>query len=206
MKLNSQNDRLFPIVFAASAAACGMALTFIFHRYTLLSNFDLVQADPYDSRFVASVLEHWFKVISGTDEWRSPPWFFPKKMTLGYSDALVGMAALYSVFRAFGADIFVSLNATLVLLSFLSYISCLWLLRTVFVFCWPASVFGAAFFAFNYPKFAQLAHAQLRFDALQPIVLGVLLSLLLTRETPSPLRTFATFASSRMVPYQPTAK
>jgi hypothetical protein len=55
-----------------------------------------------------------------------------------------------------------------------------------------ASAAGAAFFAFNYPKFAQLGHMQLRFDLLQPIILGLLLSLLLLRERFSQLRVFLT--------------
>jgi hypothetical protein len=173
---NLHKGARFKLFYIVSAVLCGAALTIVFHRYTVLSGFDLVQADPGDSRFIAFILEHWFKVFSGIDNWRSPPMFFPQSGTLGYSDALFGMAIPYSVFRAFGAGMFVSLNITLVLLSFLSYLACLWLLRRVFEFHWVASAVGAAFFAFNYPKFAQLAHIQLRFDVLQPIVLGLLLS------------------------------
>jgi hypothetical protein len=51
---------------------------------------------------------------------------------------------------------------------------------------------GAAFFAFNYPKFAMLHHIKLVFDMLQPIVLGLFLSLLVSREMPSQQRTFVT--------------
>jgi hypothetical protein len=110
---------------------CGIGLTFVFHRYTLLSRFDLVQADPGDTRFIASILEHWFKVFQGIDHWRSPPWFFPKEGTLGYSDVLLGMAVPYSAFRALGAGTFVAMNLMLVLLSFVSYLACLWLLPNV---------------------------------------------------------------------------
>jgi hypothetical protein len=186
-----KGDR-FKLFCIVSAVLCGAALTTVFHRYTVLSGFDLVQADPGDTRFIAFLLEHWFKVFSGIDDWRSPPMFFPKAGTLGYSDALFGMAIPYSVFRAFGAGIFVSFNLTLVLISFLSYLACLWLLRIIFEFHWLASAVGAAFFAFNYPKFAQLAHMQMRFDMLQPIVLGLLLFFLVSREMPSQRRTFVT--------------
>jgi hypothetical protein len=171
---------------------CGIGLTIVFHRYTLLSRFDLVQADPGDSRLIASVLEHWFKVFQGIDHWRSPPWFFPKQGALGYSDVLLGMALPYSAFRALGAGTFVAMNLMLVLLSLLSYLACLWLLRSVLAFRWLACTAGAAFFAFNYPKLAQLPHEQLRFDLLQPIILGLPLSLLISREAPSSLRTFLT--------------
>jgi hypothetical protein len=181
--------KLLPIV---GALLCGIGFTIVFHRYTLLSGFDLVQADPGDSRLIASVLEHWFKVFQGIDHWPSPPWFFPKQGTLGYSDVLLGMAIPYSAFRALGAGTFVAMNLTLVLLSFLSYLACLWLLRGVLAFAWLASVAGAAFFAFNYPKLAALPHVKLCFDMLQPIILGLLLSLLISREVPSNLRTFVT--------------
>jgi hypothetical protein len=180
----------FRLLPSTGALLCGIGLTIVFQRYTLLSLFDLVQADPGDSRLTASVLEHWFKVFQGMDHWRSPPWFFPKQGTLGYSDVLLGMALPYSAFRALGAGTFVAMNLMLVLLSLLSYLACLWLLRGVLAFRWLASAAGAAFFTFNYPKFAQLPHGQLRFDMLQPIILGLLLSLLISRELPSNLRTF----------------
>jgi hypothetical protein len=176
-----------------NAVLWGIVLTIVFHRYTVLSGFDLVQADPpSDSRFTAPFLEHWFQVLRGIDHWRSPPWFFPKGETLGYADVMFGMAIPYSVFRAFGAGTFVAMNLTLVLLSFLSYLACLWLLRGVLGFHWLASIAGAAFFAFNYPKFAMLHHIKLVFDMLKPIVLGLFLSLLVSREMPSQQRTFVT--------------
>jgi hypothetical protein len=188
---NRRTDRS-KIFHIATAVLCGVALTIIFHRYTVLSGFDLVQADPGDTRLVASILEHWFRVFGGINDWRSPPWFFPKAGTLGYSDSLFGMAVPYALLREFGVGTFLSMNVTLVLLSLLSYLACLWLLRSVFRFHWLASAAGAAFFAFNYPKFAQLAHMQLRFDLLQPIILGLVLSLLLSRDMPSQQRTFLT--------------
>jgi hypothetical protein len=186
-----QHDRM-KILHHVAAVLCGIALTILFHRYTVLSGFDLVQTDPGDSRIIASILEHWSKVLRGVDYWESPPWFFPLGGTLGYSDVLFGMAIPYLLFRAFGAGTFVALNLTVVLLSYLSYLACLWLLRGVLAFHWWASLAGAAFFTFNYPKAAQLAHMQLRFDVLQPIVLGLLLSLVVSREMPSRLRTFVT--------------
>jgi hypothetical protein len=110
-------SKVLPLVIAA---LCGAGLTIVFHRYTVLSGFDLVQADAVDSRWSTIILEHWFKVFGGIGHWRSPPWFFPKGGTLGYSDVQLAMAIPYSVFRAFGAGTFVSLNFTLVLLSLLS--------------------------------------------------------------------------------------
>jgi hypothetical protein len=175
-----------------TAVLGGICLTVLFHRYTVLSGFDLVQADPGDSRLLTSILEHWFKVFRGIDDWRSPPWFFPEKGALGYSDILFGMAIPYSMFRALDSGSFVAMNLTMVLLSFLSYLACLWLLRGVLAFHWVGAAAGAAFFAFNYPKFAQLAQIKLRFDFLQPVILGLLLSLLVSHRIPSQLRIFVT--------------
>ncbi len=172
----------------------GCAGLLVFHRATLLSGFDIVQADVGDSRLVVFLLEHWNRVFAWNAAWASPSMFYPVKGVLGYSDMMFGTGVLYTLFRNFGLSLFQATNATLVLLSLLSYLSAYWLLRRILKISCSGSIVGAFFFAFAYPKFAQLGHLHLRFDFFQPLALGVIAPLLL-EERAMRLREFVTRTS-----------
>jgi len=97
----------------------GCAGLLVFHRATLLSGFDIVQADIGDSRLVVFLLEHWNRVFAWNAAWASPSMFYPVEGVLGYSEMMFGTGVLYTVFRSFGLGLFQATNATLVLLSLL---------------------------------------------------------------------------------------
>lgn len=168
--------RLWEIVPVVVAGCAGLL---VFHRATLLSGFDLVQADVGDSRLVVFLLEHWHRVLGWNAEWTSPSMFYPVKGALGYTDMLFGTGVVHTIFRSVGMGLFQASNATVVLLSLLSYVCTYWLLRRVLAASRFGSIVGAFFFAFAYPKFAQLGHLQLRFDFFQPLALGVIAPALL---------------------------
>jgi hypothetical protein len=172
----------------------GCAGLLVFHRATVLSGFDIVQADVGDSRLVVFLLEHWHRVFTWDAEWTSPSMFYPVKGVLGYTEMLFGTGVFYTLFRSVGLDLFQATNATLVLLSLLAYVCAYWLLRRVLQASQFGSIAGAFFFAFAYPKFAQLAHLQLRFDFFQPLALGVIAPALLETRAMGP-RELATRAS-----------
>jgi len=157
----------------------GCAGLLVFHRATLLSGLDIVQADVGDSRLVVFLLEHWNRVFTSNAEWASPSMFYPVKGVLGYSDMLFGMAVPYTFFRSAGLRLFQAANATMVALSLLSYLSAYWCLYRILRLNHFGSIVGAFFFAFAHPKFAQLPHLQLRFDFFQPLALGAIAPLLL---------------------------
>ena len=202
-------DRLFAYVSAKGESfrelllfvLVGCAGVLAFHRATLLSGLDIVQSDTADSRLIIFLLEHWHRVFAGNAGWASPSMFYPLQGILGHSDMLSGMGVLFSGFRTLGLDLFQAANATLVLLSILSYLSAYWLLRRVLKIGCMGSVVGAAFFAFSYPKFAQLPHLQLRFDFFQPLALGMIVPLWLetgamrTREIAGRLTAFGLLVS-----------
>ena len=143
--------------------------TFIFHRYSLLTGLDRVQADTGDSRFVAFLLEHWNNALHGRAAFNSPPIFWPERNTLAYSELAVGMGALHTVLRA-GLDVFPAMNLQLILLSLGTFAAAyLLLVRGFRLTIWGATA-GAYFFAFSWPRFAQLVHVQLQFTALLPLL------------------------------------
>ena len=174
--------------------ATGGAGLLAFHRATLLSGFDIVQADVGDSRLVVFLLEHWHRVLGWDAEWTSPSMFYPVKGVLGYTEMLFGTGVLHALFRTVGMGLFQATNATIVVLSLLAYVCSYWLLRRVLKASVFGGIVGAFFFAFAYPKFAQLGHLQLRFDFFQPLALGVIAPAFLETRAMRP-RELATRAS-----------
>lgn len=153
---------------------------FIYHRYSILSGLDQVQADNGDSRFIAFLLEHWNAVAEGKAHWRSPLIFYPLRGVLGYSDALFGMGALHVFLRHLGLGVFAAVNAQLVLLSGLAFAACYSFLRRGFGLATEACCVGAYYFAFGWPRYAQLVHEQLQFTF--PLPLLALLALRILRD------------------------
>lgn len=177
MKWSDDRKRLVRDMVPVLVTGCAGLL--VFHRATLLSGLDIVQADLGDSRLVIFLLEHWNRVLTRSAEWASPPMFYPVKGVLGYSDMLFGMGVPYTLFRTLGLNLFEAANATVLVLLLLSYLCAYWLLRRMLKLSQLGSIVGAFFFAFAYPKFAQLPHLQLRFDFFQPLALGAIAPLVL---------------------------
>ena len=141
----------------------------LYHRYSLLTGLDRVQADPGDSRFIAFVLEHWRNVFLGQARWDSPPIFWPAQGTLAYSDTLVGMGVIHAALRSF-LDVFAAMNVQEMLLSLASFAGAYALMARGFgLGVWGATA-GAYFFAYSWPRFAQLVHVQLQFTPLLPVL------------------------------------
>ena len=154
--------RVIPIL----AALVG---TLLYHRYSLLTGLDRVQADTGDSRFVAFLLEHWTNALHGRAAWNSPPIFWPERNTLAYSDLLVGMGILHTALRA-GFSVFGAMNLQLILLSLATFATAyLLLVRGFRLSVWGATA-GAYLFTYSWPRFAQFVHVQLQFTPLLPVL------------------------------------
>ena len=157
----------------------GLLGTFVYHRYSILTGLDRVQADRGDSRFIAFLLEHWNNVLQGRADWRSPPIFWPVRGTLAYSDGLVAMGVVHAALRTeFG--VFAAMNAQLILLSLATFAAAYALFVRGFGLSVLGATLGAYFFAFSWPRFSQLVHVQLQFTALLPLL--VLLALECVRD------------------------
>ena len=158
----SRTSRLVPLV----AALVGLL---IYHRYSLLTGLDRVQADTGDSRFIAFLLEHWNNALHGRAKWNSPPIFWPEQNTLAYSDLLVGMGVVHAALRSV-LDVFPAMTLQLILLSLATFAATYALLARGLRFSvWGATV-GAYFFSYSWPRFAQLLHVQLQFTATLPLM------------------------------------
>jgi hypothetical protein len=77
--------------------------------------------DRGDTRFVAFIHEHVFQAILGRSDFLSPPFFYDATKTLGYSDAFLLNQLIYAPSRWLGADPYLALLLTIMMLSIASY-------------------------------------------------------------------------------------
>ena len=155
----------------------GCAGLLVFHRATLLSGFDIVQADVGDSRLVVFLLEHWHRVLGlgrGMDVAVDvlPGQGRPRL----HGHAVRDWASLYTVFRSVGMDLFQASQR--------DHGGCCrcwpmcaayWLLRRVLTTV-PGSEASWVPSSSRSPirSSPSSAHLQLRFDFFQPLALGVI--------------------------------
>src|SRR5687767_6421336 len=76
--------------------------TYLAFKPTFDSGFARVQADRGDTVLNHYLLEHTWQVVSNPDyraTLLSPPFFFPAKLTLAYSENMLGVAPVYWALR-----------------------------------------------------------------------------------------------------------
>jgi hypothetical protein len=91
--------------------------------FSKLSQGGMLLGDDGDARFNGVILEHWFQVIRGGATWDSPSFYYPAKGVLGYSDGLILYAPIYATLRFAGADSYLALTQTVLLLPIIGYLS-----------------------------------------------------------------------------------
>jgi len=155
-----------------------------FYRKFFFSNFDLVNGDQGDGRFVALVTNHWFRVITGESNWQSLDIFFPTDQTIGLSDLKILLAIPHLIFRIIGFDIFLSFTFTTIIFTFIGYISLYILLTKYLRIEFFISIFASFLFTFSSPNVIALSsHPQLFTIYLTPILLIGFAKILRNRNT-----------------------
>ena len=77
-----------------------LLITIFFSLYTYRSAFSgKLLGEPFDSRLMIVLHEHWFRYFNGLVELRNTEFFYPYKTALGYSDVFLVQGILYSIFR-----------------------------------------------------------------------------------------------------------
>jgi hypothetical protein len=129
---------------------------------TLESRFASIQSDVGDPMLSAYLLEHELLVLErpgyvGT-LW-SPPFFFPAREVLAYSENMVGVLPFYAPLRPWCSPT-LAYQIVVILLLVLCYVSMIALLRSLGVRPLLASL-GGSLFAFGLPREAQIGHLHL---------------------------------------------
>jgi hypothetical protein len=81
---------------------------FLQFRTQILNRFSTLYGDKHDAVIVVTILEHWFNVLRGFSHWSQLNYFFPYSKTLGQTDGYFIAGVIYSAFRYFGLDPFLS--------------------------------------------------------------------------------------------------
>jgi len=94
-----------------------LSISILFSLYTYRSAFSgKLLGDPFDSRLMIVLHEHWFRYFNGLVELRNTEFFYPYKTALGYSDVFLVQGAIYSIFRFLSINIADSWTYTTLLL------------------------------------------------------------------------------------------
>ncbi|RCJ29124.1 hypothetical protein A6770_01680 [Nostoc minutum NIES-26] len=129
-----------------------------------------MQVDPGDTRLNNYFLEHFFKVISDKkyigNLW-SPPFFYPVKNVLAFSDNLFGSTPIYVLFRYFfSSDI--SFQLWMISICILCFISFVFLMR-YYKISHAIAALGAFLFAFGLLRIYHVSHQQLLSQFFTPL-------------------------------------
>ena len=93
----------------------------IFFRAQILSRFDLIFGDRGDTRFVVFIHEHVYRAMLGRSDFLSPPFFYDLTNTLSFSDAFLLNQSIYAPMRELGADPYLALLLTIMILSIVGF-------------------------------------------------------------------------------------
>lgn len=133
----------------------------IFFRAQIFSKFDLIFGDRGDTRFVAFVHEHVFRAIFGRSDFLSPPFFYNLTNTLSFSDAFLLNQIIYAPMRGLGADPYLALLLTIMILSIVGFGFLCALLRKFGHASVVTAVFASFLFTFANNLYVNANHLQL---------------------------------------------
>jgi hypothetical protein len=150
---------------------CGLGLS-LFFGDAIQSRFTLYPGELGDWRFNGTLAEHWFSVLKGQAEWRSPAMYYPLKGMLGYSDALFLFTPFYVPFRLAGAEPSLAFVFCFMTILAFGFVTSYWFMSRV-LRSPPLVAFGLSFaFIFSNMGAAHFPHAQLYACAFLPLLLA----------------------------------
>jgi hypothetical protein len=146
--------------YLAVSALTFSALFTQFFWTTLRTRFRLLSGDNGDGSLIAFLHEHVYRAILGQVSLRDPPFFFPQKGVLGYTDAFLLNQIFYAPMRALGVEQFVAAQLTYMALSLMGGVAfAILLTRFLGVRVWLAIIAGGIF-AFGHALFLKTLHPQ----------------------------------------------
>jgi hypothetical protein len=156
----------------------------IFRKW-LFGNFDGIFGDDGDARILIMLLEHWHRVFTGREsDWLNPPFFYPERHVLGFTDAYFLYGVAYSILRAGSADPFAAFMLLMAVLSVVGFFGFMRLAMADFAVSPPSAAVGAFLFAFPNMMGVKMGHAQSYCAMLLPIIAHLAATASKTRRRP----------------------
>jgi hypothetical protein len=122
------------------------ALFFFSAQWT--SGFNRLMGNTGDTRLQVYLSEHWFLVLKGAQPWRDPPFFYPVKGVLGYTDTFFLYEIFFAPFRLLHADPFFAFQLTIIAMSLMGFVCFVVLARKLFRAPLVLALAGALVFTF----------------------------------------------------------
>jgi hypothetical protein len=122
------------------------ALFFFSAQWT--SGFDRLMGNTGDTRLQVYLSEQWFLVLRGAQPWRDPPFFYPVKGVLGYTDTFFLYEIFFAPFRLLHAEPFLAFQLTIIAMSLMGFVCFVVLARTLFRAPLVLALVGALVFTF----------------------------------------------------------
>jgi hypothetical protein len=133
---------------AAAVLGAWLAGALVFFYAQWSTGFNRVLGNVGDGRLTVYLNDEWYLVLKGSAPWRSPPFFYPVKGVLGYSDTFFLYQIFFAPFRALGADPFLAQQLTLIALSLVAFSCFVALARATFRAPLLIAIVGALVFTF----------------------------------------------------------
>jgi hypothetical protein len=150
--------RLWEAIATLSTWLIG-ALFFFSAQWT--SGFNRVFGNTGDFRLQVYLSEQWFLVLRGSQPWRDPPFFYPVKGVLGYSDTFFLYQIFFAPFRLLRAEPFLALQLTIVAMSLMGFVCFVILVRKIFQAPLILALVGGLVFAFANSLWVHAGSSQL---------------------------------------------
>jgi hypothetical protein len=146
------------------------ALFFFSAQWT--SGFNRLGGNTGDTRLQVYLSEQWFLVLRGSQPWRNPPFFYPVKGILGYTDTFFLYQVFFAPFRLVHAEPFLAFQLTIISMSLMGFVCFVVLARALFQAPLMLALVGALVFTFANSLWIHMGSAQLYgIDFAPPIAL-----------------------------------
>lgn len=143
-----------------------------------MNGFTILSGDfVYDNIIHTSILEHWFNVFKGLNRWTEPGYFYPYKNTIAQTDAYFLIGVIYSFFRIFNFDPFLSTELSNIVLKSIGFAGAYLLSMKVIKNHW-SSLLVALIFTLNNASTIHIYRIQLNSVAFVPFLALVLIKII----------------------------
>lgn len=184
-----RNGWLNELTLRAISMSIFIALFVEFYWTTLRTKFRVMAGDEADAIVIATLHEHVYQSLLGRASLLNPPFYFPTKGVLGFTDAFLLNQIFYAPLRALGIEQLLAIQIMWMSLTVMGGVAFALLLNRFFLVRPWLAILSAGLFAFGHALYMKMIHSQHLAIHFLPIV-GLLALSALLRERP-PARTAA---------------
>jgi hypothetical protein len=190
-KSQTRGGWLNDLTFRAISVSIFIALFVEFYWTTLRSKFRIMAGDEGDALVVATLHEHVYQSLLGRASLLNPPFYFPTKGVLGFTDAFLLNQIFYAPLRALGVEQLLAVELMWMALTIMGGVAFALLLNRLFLVRAWLAILSGGLFAFSHALYLKIIHSQHLAIHFLPIVGLLALSALLRERPPARTAVFA---------------